>query len=308
MIKRMLITGVCGFVGENLVDFLNSLETELEIYGIDLNNKVEERIYKLFNFDLSDSQDVISVMRQTKPDYILHIAGLHSDSNIESLYSANVLSLINLLEAAVEFSPKAVFVAIGSSAEYGNIGAENLPIFEHHQCKPVSYYGLTKKIATDILCYYVRVSGICGMVVRPFQLIGKGISYKLAPGAFANQIKEIKMGKKEGIIKTGNLSSTRDFIDVKDAVEALWALCNRPASGEIFNLCSGRQIKMRDLLRMMIEYAGLDSAIEEDKERFKLGSSASLIYGSYEKIRKHCNWHPKRTLIDSVKDIIKDDR
>jgi len=102
----------------------------------------------------------------------------------------------------------------------------------------------------------------------------------------------------------GNLESYRDFLDINDAVEAVWALCQKPAAGEIFNLCSGKPTKIGNLLEMMINSSELDVKIEVDTSRVRSDTDVSKIYGSYEKLKLHCGWQPRISLQQSVKNTI----
>jgi GDP-4-dehydro-6-deoxy-D-mannose reductase len=192
----------------------------------------------------------------------------------------------------------------GSAAEYGKIKAEQLPVTETMPCQPVTVYGLSKLLATQVSLYYHRVHGLNVMIVRPFQLIGKGVTSRLAPGAFAEQLKRAILDK-SNIIKVGNLETSRDFLDVHDAVKAIWMLCQKSSAGQIFNLCSGKPVKINDLLNMMIGNCGQHLKIEIDPSRLRGTSDVSTVYGSFEKIKQHCGWCPKRCLADSISDMFK---
>jgi len=252
--------------------------------------------------DLFSAKDVVELIKQSKPDYIIHLAGTFGTEDSQEIYKVNVLSIATLLEAARSHVPDVVMVAAGSAAEYGRIEPGQLPVDEQTPCRPVMSYGLSKYLATQIAMYYYRVHNICVMIVRPFQLIGKGATSRLAPGAFAEQLKQTT-AKNSNVIRVGNLESSRDFLDVHDAVEAIWMLCRKPAAGEIFNLCSGSPTKIADLLEMMIKSSGLDVKVEVDSSRLRGGADVAKIYGSFQKLKEHCGWSPKRSLQDSVSKI-----
>jgi len=161
---------------------------------------------------------------------------------------------------------------------------------------------LSKQLATQIALYYFRVHNMCTMIIRPFQLIGNGITSRLVPGAFAQQLKQVIVEERD-VIKVGNLHSYRDFLDILDAVEAVWALCQKPIGGEVFNLCTGKAVKICDLLQLMIDHSGAKVKIEIDQSRFRKDNDVYHIYGTYQKISQHCGWRPKIALTQSVKEM-----
>ena len=303
MKKSILITGICGFAGRHMCDFLAGLSERPKIIGADIIEAQPDHCDVFFKADLTSPKETEHVLRQTLPDYIIHLAGIFSVENLQEIFEANVLSIINLLEATREFVPDAIVIAAGSAAEYGLVEPGQLPVDEQIPCRPVTYYGLSKQSATQVALYFHRIHDICTMVVRPFQLIGPGLTSKLVPGAFAQQLKELRTtGLKT--FHVGNLESWRDFLDIYDAAEAIWALCQNPAPGEIFNLCSGEPTKIADLLQMMIDYSNTEIEVEIDPSRLRGRLDVSKVYGSYQKIKKHCGWQPKKNLSQALKTML----
>jgi len=301
--KSILITGICGFAGRHLCDYLAGLSERPKIIGTDIIETQPNHCDVFFKADLTSPEETERIFKQTLPDYIIHLAGTFSVENFQQIFEANVLSIITLLEATRECVPHAVVIAAGSAAEYGAIEPDQLPVDEQTPCRPVTYYGLSKHSATQAALYYHRIHNICAMVVRPFQLIGPGLTPKLAPGAFAQKLKELRTtGLKS--FQVGNLESWRDFLDVYDAAEAIWALCQNPAPGEIFNLCSGEPTKIADLLQMMIDYSHTEVEVEIDPSRLRGRLDVTKVYGSYQKIKKHCGWQPKRSLSQTLKAML----
>jgi GDP-4-dehydro-6-deoxy-D-mannose reductase len=301
--KSILITGICGFAGRHMCDFLAGLSERPKIIGADVIETQPDHCDAFFKADLTSPKETERILRQTLPDFIIHFAGIFNTENIQEMFKANVLSIITLQEATRECVPHAVVIATGSAAEYGTIEPDQLPVDEETPCRPVSYYGLSKQSATQVALYYHRIHNIRTMVVRPFQLIGPGLTPRLAPGAFAQQLKELRTtGLKT--FQVGNLESWRDFLDVYDAAEAIWALCQNPAPGEIYNLCSGEPTKIADLLQMMIDYSRTEVEIEIDPSRLQGRLDVTKVYGSYQKIRSHCGWQPKRNLSQTLKAML----
>jgi GDP-4-dehydro-6-deoxy-D-mannose reductase len=303
MRKQALITGPCGFVGRHMCDYLASLPERPRVIGIDIADTPPSNCDCFYKTDLSCSEHVEKIVKETVPDFIINLAGTFNKDDHIQLHRVNVLSLISLLEAARQYVPRVVMITAGSAAEYGRIQPEQLPVDEQTPCEPVTTYGLTKHLATQIALYYHRTHNICTMVLRPFQLIGRGVNTTLAPGSFAKQLRET-VDKGSNIIAVGNLDSYRDFLDVRDAVAAIWALCQNPAAGEIYNLCSGKPTKIADLLQAMIGLRGTDVRIEVDPSRLRGRAEVPEVYGSYQKLRKQCGWKPKISLLESLQTMI----
>ncbi|MFH0982962.1 MAG: NAD-dependent epimerase/dehydratase family protein [Planctomycetota bacterium] len=301
MSERVIITGVCGFLGRHLCDYLARLPDRPELIGVDVAATPPAHCDAFHQMDLSLATDVAERIKAIQPDVIIHLAGTFGEADPLETYRVSVFSLAVLLEAARLYVPGVVVVATGSAAEYGRVAPEQLPVTEQTPCRPLTPYGLSKQLATEIALYYHRVYRVCAMVVRPFQLLGKGITARLAPGAFAEELKRAR-ATGSGVIQVGNLESSRDFLDVRDAAEAIWRLCRKPAGGEVFNLCSGRPTRMAELLQAMIACCGIEVRIEVDRARLRGEADVSVIYGSYAKLNAHCGWQPRTDLDRSIKD------
>ncbi len=306
MAKRILVTGASGFFGRHLCKYIRGLDSSVELIGADIVENDIESCRSFYSVDLTSDGDVSRLISQTKPEYVLHLAGLFSADSDFQIYRSNVLSIAAVLEATRKHKPDAVVIIIGSAAEYGLIEPGRLPIDETTPCNPVTAYGLSKQLATDIAMYYHRMHGLCTMVARPFQLIGKGVTSRLAPGAFVEQINRA-VSDRSNVIKVGNLKSSRDFLDVRDAVAAIWMLCQKPQAGEIFNVCSGASVRIRDLLEMMIKKSGAQLKIEIDPARLRGKADVNQIYGSYQKLHRHCGWCPTISIGESVKMMLDSD-
>jgi len=302
MAKRVLITGAAGFFGRYMCEHLASLKQDVAVIGVDIVDCSAENCDYFYNVDLSCPQDATDLVKKASADYVIHLAGILGSDQWEQIYRANVLSMLALLEAVREYAPEAVIVAAGSAAEYGRIERGQLPVDEQTICRPITPYGLSKYLATQVALYYYRAYNICTMVVRPFQLLGKGVTERLAPGTFVAQLKRV-VAEGLDIIKAGNLKSCRDFIDVHDAAMAFWALCQKPACGQIFNLCSGRPTKISDLLQIMIDCCRADVKIQVDAERLRGQDDVSVIYGNCQKLKEHCGWQPRKPLEESVSEM-----
>ncbi|MDM8008153.1 MAG: NAD-dependent epimerase/dehydratase family protein [Phycisphaerae bacterium] len=300
MTKRVLVTGAAGFAGAYMCDYLAGLADRPRVVGADIAGGGVKSCDSFHSVDLSSADRTSDLIRSVTPDYVIHLAGTFGTDDWRSIYSTNVLSALNLLEAVRLHRAGAVVIMAGSAAEYGSVPVDRLPMTEQLTCTPVTPYGLSKAIATQISEYYHRVHKVCTMVVRPFQLIGKGVTPRLAPGAFASRLAEARRsGSSE--IKVGNLAASRDFLDVRDAARAVWMLCEKPAAGQTFNVCSGKPVRTGDLLDLMMRSAGIQVQAVVEQSYLRGNADADIVYGSYDKIREHCGWQPVIPLQDSIR-------
>jgi GDP-4-dehydro-6-deoxy-D-mannose reductase len=303
MPARVLVTGAAGFFGRHLCNYVRGVEAGVHIVGTDAVSDEQCACDEFVVLDLANEDEVAGLVRRAAPDCVIHLAGTFGTSRALDIYRVNVLGLVALLEAVRVHAPRAVIVAAGSAAEYGFVGADRLPVTEDCPCVPVSAYGQSKLAATQIALMYHRIHGLSATVVRPFQLLGQGVTTRLAPGAFAAQLQQA-LATGSQVIKVGNLASERDFLDVADAAAGVWALCRQPAPGQTFNLCAGRPTKMSDLLQMMIGVAQADVTIEVDPARLRGAADVSSVYGSFAKLHRHCGWRPQRSLDASVRGML----
>ena len=299
MIKKILVTGANGFVGTHLCRHLVTERSTYEVIGAGLGGGSNDYCASYYEVDLSSKEAVQEIVATHCPDAIYHLAGLFGENDLERNLQTNVITTSLLLDNVARYAPSAVFISAGSAAEYGRAESDGQPVAENHSCQPVTPYGLTKKMASDMVLYYHRARGLQSMVVRPFQLLGKGVSDKLAPGAFARKIEEA-VEKKTGVIQVGNLESFRDFLDIEDAVNALHHLLLQPKGGHVFNICSGEATKMSQLLEMMISVSGQDIDVETAEQLMRGSADVSIMYGSRDKIEQHCGWQPQVSLQQSI--------
>ena len=300
--ETILVTGAAGFTGRYMCRYLRSILPDNRILGTDICTCVDCNYDEFYTADIGCAEQIGKIIKEQRPKYIIHLAGIFGASDVQTIYGVNLLSTIAIMEAAVNSTPESIIITSGSAAEYGRIDSSQMPIDEDSSCNPVMHYGLSKLYATQAAKYYHRVYGLTTMIVRPFQLIGRNVSPKLAPGAFAQRLIEAKkQGDKE--IKVGNLQSSRDFLDAEDAVRAIWMLCQKPAPGEVFNLCSGKPITMEKLLDLMIKHSGCSVSPVEDQQYLKGKAEVNVVYGSFEKINRHCGWEPQISLETSIRSM-----
>lgn len=306
---RILITGGTGFIGSHLADFLVSKrfkDVYVESFSRGKSENVEHlgKKVKSIGFDIRNEKGVRSAIANVKPNLIFHLAAqsyvTRSWKRPEETFETNVLGTFNLFNSVIKEGINPVIISACSSAEYGITERSEIPINEDKKFRPISPYAVSK-IAQDMLSFqYHKSHGLKIIRVRLFNTIGPRKKWDVCFD-FAKGIAEVERGLSD-CLKVGNLEVTRDFTDVRDVVKALWLLCERGEPGEVYNICSGKGIKVKDLLKMLVKMAKTDIRVEKDKDKFRM-IDEPLYIGDNKKICS-LGWKPeipiKKTLTDTL--------
>lgn len=236
------------------------------VYGLGRNLTPRPPLYMLRGrendllCDVTDADRLVEIIREIAPDVVIHLAGLtmaSGESSPGDYYRVNVIGTLNLLEAVRQHTPGARVILATSSAMYGVPTSPDGIINEDHPLCPINPYGVSKA-AQHLMGYqYYAQHGLDIIRVCPFNLIGPGQPAELAAPTFARQIIAIERGQQEPVLLTGDLSASRDFLDVRDAARAFMALIEHGKFGEAYNLASGQRVVVRNMLDRMIALATL---------------------------------------------------
>ncbi|MBI5847479.1 MAG: GDP-mannose 4,6-dehydratase [Nitrospirae bacterium] len=251
---KVLITGAAGVSGRNLARLL-STEKEMQICLTDLH--VESGVDS-FVCDLIDTDAVDRMLAEIRPDRIYHLAGGYYDDYATN-YQINVLATKYLLDACLKHELHVRILLVGSAAEYGLVRPEDNPVREDHPLSPVSLYGLSKVYQTELMKYYRNVFDMDIVMARTFNLLGEGFSLKLFVGNLLQQIADYKHGIVDKI-RVGNLENKRDYLPVADAVGFYKIIMDRGVSGQIYNVGSGKSVKIRNILNKLISENGIEQS------------------------------------------------
>ncbi len=294
--KKILITGINGFVGRNFLQVLLEKSPNAEVYGIDRSFNTAEHFTPV-ECDLAERQKVKCVLSEISPDYIFHFAGTAYANDWETLFSANVKSTLNLLESARVITFNTRIIIIGSAAEYGI--AEKMPVDEMAAPNPTSPYGASMSCRTNIALAF-RNMGFDIIIGRVFNTTGGGVTGRTPAGSFAKQVAGIEKGLLEPAVHTGNLSPQRDFIDIEDVSSAFYLLALKSKKGGIYNICSGKPHSIESLLKIYAELSNRKFSIITDPALVRPDDIA-IIYGNNRKIQAETGWRPKIEFHESLK-------
>ncbi len=299
---RALVTGASGFVGRYLVSALRQQGDEVLACGGPHDDGSD-----FFPIDLADSLSLRAALEAARPNVIFHLAAQtfvpeSLRSPIET-FEINALGSARLAEAvrAYDADPSPRIVFAGSAEVYGVRDANEYPLRESLDLRPANPYGASKAAAEAFLLSGARSFGLDVVVARAFNHIGPNQSERFVVASFAAQLARIAGGG-EPQMYVGGLSSARDFLDVRDVVEAYLALARRGEGAQVYNVCSGRAVTIRDVLRELISIARVPVEVREDPQRLR-ASEIPLSVGSPEKLSKTTGWQPKIPLDRSLRDI-----
>lgn len=298
---RALVTGASGFVGGYLVEALRRDGSDVLACGgpHDSNG--------FFTIDLADAESLRAALEASRPDVVFHLAAQTFvpealRSPLESL-ETNVLGTARLAQALRDYdadpSPRLVFA---SSAEvYGPRDVNEYPLHERLDLRPGNPYGASKAAAEAILLAEASSYGLDVVIARAFNQIGPRQSERFVVASMARQLARIAGGA-EPQMYVGNLAAARDFVDVRDVVEAYLALARRGEGAHIYNVCRGQAVTIRDVLRELILIAGVPVEVREDPQRMR-PVETPLSVGSSERLRETTGWQPRIALTQSLRDV-----
>lgn len=308
---RVFITGATGFAGSFLVeDLLGAGHDVLALVHPATSHQGlpdHPRAHPLLG-DLLDLAALKEAVSDARPDVIYHLAGQaypsRSWGDPARTLAINAGGTANVLEAAVTCGrPRVVIVT--SAEVYSPSGPEDLPLTENSPVVPRDPYGISKLAAGQLARVYWARHRLPVVEARPFNHIGP----RQAPGFvvpdFASQLAAIMLGQRPPQMQVGNLEAQRDFTDVRDVAAAYQRLAEAGEPGACYLICSGRAVRIREVLDTLIELAAIDVDVQQDPARMKPADTPCL-YGSYARIEAATGWRPRIPLRQSLSDALDD--
>lgn len=293
---KALVTGAGGFVGRHL---LAHLEAEGdEVVGVDRADG---------GCDILDLGAVAALVADVRPDAVYHLAGWAdvggSWSAPAETFAANAVGTQHVLLACLEAGVGRV-LAVSSADVYGKVTEADLPLTESSPLRPVSPYAASK-VAADFLALQAFLGHRLGAVrVRAFNHLGPGQSDKFVASALASRVARNEVeGADE--VRIGNLSSRRDFTDVRDVVRAYRLLVLRGEPGEVYNVCSGRDVAVQDLADHLVALASVPMQLKTDPS-LERPVDVPVLRGDNTRLREATGWEPTIPLEQTLADLLDD--
>lgn len=320
MTRLALVTGAQGYLGRYTVasllargatvvgtgrspaqnesfsyDIVSSARTMPAPLPVDLRNGLTSERYSYLPCDLADAEAVAAQVMNIRPNQIIHLAGALRDEPWPVLARANIMATLNLALAAADLRPPPQLIVGSTGSVYGDQppGA----ICETAQPKPIGPYATSKLMAELAALEVGRTAGMAISIARIFNLIGPGLQQRHLAGQIAHQIAEIELGRSPPELTLGDISTVRDFIDVRDAAAALaeWP-CDAP---DIVNLGAGA-CTVRDIVDQMLSAATCPITVQHDADRSRPGAQSVVA----DRQRLNLFAPPKHGIDASVRDTL----
>lgn len=294
---KVLITGASGFVGGHAVSVFS--EAGWTVLKQDIAGDEGTRC-----FDICRQDPLIDLIRTERPDACLHLAGMSfvpdGWKRPAEMCRINLLGTVNLLEAFRSEAAEASLLLASTANVYQTVDVhDDLSGKVHFQ--PSNPYSISKLAADLTMLSYADRHGMRAMTARPVSHIGPGQSPRFVVPSFARQLKMIAAGRQKPVLKVGNMSSRRDFMDVRDVARAYLMLIESGAPGSHYNIATGRLVAIKTVLAEMCSIADVEPEIETDPDLYRPTDSSPIL--DTEPLRKATGWEPRFTLSQSLRDI-----
>ncbi|MBP1465485.1 GDP-mannose 4,6-dehydratase [Candidatus Chloroploca sp. M-50] len=309
---RVLLTGLTGPVGSFLADYLLTLPA-VEVHAFKRWRSDPRPIAHLLERvtihegDIEDPFAIDRAIAKAAPERIFHLAAQSYPSAsweapIHTL-RVNVEGTVNLLEAVRRHVPTARVHIAGTSAQYGTVAPEAIPIGETHPMRPGSPYGVSKVAAELTGLQYHDNFGLHVVVTRSFNHVGPRQGDRCSIQTFCRQMAAIELGLQEPILRVGNLEPRRDFTHTRDVARALWLLLEHGQPGEVYNLCSGQATRIGDIVQMVVERGRVPVEVQIDPARLR-PSDEPILRGDNSKLCAATGWKPTIGMVEIVEELL----
>ena len=291
---KALVTGAHGFAGRYLVRHLREMGDDV----VELDRGGEHGV------DVVDRAGVHTVIDAHRPDVVYHLAAFthvgESWSVPTEVLRVNVEGTANVLDAARAADVGRV-VVIGSAEEYGRAGPDG-SLSEDTPVQPTSPYAASKAAASLLALQAHLGAGLDTVRVRPFNHTGPGQPPKFLVPALAHRIAAAERDAVDDIA-VGSLDPVRDLSDVRDVVRAYRLLAEHGTAGEVYNVCSGQGVTVRDVAEQLVGLATRPLRLTVDPALVRPVDVPRLV-GDGTRLRAATGWEPAYSLAETLRDVL----
>jgi GDP-4-dehydro-6-deoxy-D-mannose reductase len=315
--RRVLVTGGGGFVGQWLTRALLALGDDVTLSGLgsELSGPAvldsrERHAVRWQAADFRDAAAVEAAVERSRPDAIVHLAGVSFPPEAErapvATYDVNVLGAVRLLAAVADGRKSGtidpVILIVGSGAQYGPHKSSAMPLDETAAQRPVTIYAASKAAQEVAALQAHRDTGAKVICVRSFNHSGAGQAAEYVLPSLVARGLRISAGA-ERTLRLGN-DVVRDYLHVDDVIRAYLSLLERGTAGEAYNVASGRGVSVRQLAADVLLRMGATADISQDVG-LQRAADVPILVGSHAKLTKDTGWAPQKTHLDIIDDLIR---
>jgi GDP-4-dehydro-6-deoxy-D-mannose reductase len=301
---RALVTGGSGFVGRHLVPLLTG--KGLATWTVDRRGEAPPGATPIVG-DLADAAAADRAVEASRPDLVFHLAARtpanSPDATPSDWLGGDPVVTHHVLEAVRTRAPRARVLVISSSAVYGHVPVTALPIGETSPLQPTTLYGVAKAAVELVALRFHAVHGLHVVRVRPFNLVGPGEPGAMLTSTLATQVARIAAGEAPPLLRMRHRATSRDYVDVRDAVRAYWLLLERGAPGAVYNVGAGRAVAVGHIAERLLSLAGVAARIEETAPHPDPGDILAQA-GDGTKLADATGWLPDIPLDRSLRDLL----
>jgi GDP-4-dehydro-6-deoxy-D-mannose reductase len=303
-VNRILVTGIEGFVGGHLARHLSAIGHV--VIGLHWADAPLDLPAELHRGDICDFDGTRALLEATRPEGIVHLAGISSVAMSEShqlkTYEVNTLGTLKLLEAVRQLELKCRVILISSADVYGrsNVGR---PLNEDAPLQPLSPYALSRVMTCEAARFYHRTFGLDVIILRPFSHTGPGQTATFVFPKVARAIVQIERGAAEPVIEMGNLDVRRDYSDVRDIVRAYALALERCASGETYNVTSGKPVVIKESVDYLCSLARVPVKVRSSAAEFR-PHDIPLLTGDPSRFMAATGWKPEIPFTQTLSDLL----
>ena len=302
---RYLVTGGRGFVGRHLVAELQKHGNEVVVFDRAEAQPVES--VEALSGDIRNEEDLLSAVSKCKPEACVHLGAIAyvpvGGTDPDLVLSVNIRGTLNTLSALRSEAPNARVLVVSTVHVY-DADDDAIALTEDSPLAPISMYAISKTAADLATLAYASQYGLHAMTVRPTNHTGPGQSPCFAVPSFASQIRAIAEKRATLPLAVGNLESERVIMDVRDVVRAYRLLIEHGSASQAYNLSSGKQVKIGDILRQLCSMAGVEPEFVVDKDKFRPTDRSPILDTS--KLKNDTGWEPEIPLATTLADVLKE--